>query len=359
MRKEIEEQLFTEFRVGGIAHTALGIVRHNHDLEPRPKTGETPEQAAAYYKEGYKESLKKQVEAFDASIILEPVSALIEEIRANIESSDGLQRERYLTSLLTPFKTISDLAYPDRSVCIELQKRKDEIMAGIRFWNKAKDKKEAEKQIAAAKTLIETIDEDCQRQIFISKRIWDLCSKPIEDKDDYALCVFARFWRLLDVYANRLDALLLEYGIDTMTLQQEAGIWILPNHDITTLQHYCGSMQLARKYLNELPKTEAKPPVVSSTSTALSPPEAENILNQKEMLTVEEAAQFTGFKKSTLYKMTSGKKIPYSKPGGKRVYIHIKDLMDWMLQNRISTVDEIQARAQAYCMKNTKGKQRK
>ncbi len=133
MRKEIENQLFSEFHVGGIAHTALGIVRHNHDLEPRPKTGETPDPAATYYKEGYKESLKKQVEAFDASIILEPVSALIEEIRANIESSDGLQRERYLTSLLTPFKAISDLAYPDRSVCVELQKRKDELMAGIKF----------------------------------------------------------------------------------------------------------------------------------------------------------------------------------------------------------------------------------
>lgn len=359
MIKDIEEQFFTEYRLGGILDTAWGIVRHNHDLGVYPKTGEASEPWATYFKGGYKESLKKQEYAFDASIILAPVSAVIEEIRANIESSEGLQRERYLTSLLTPFKAISDLAYPDRTILVELHKRKVETMSDMKHWSKTKDKKEAEKQIAACKWEIERIDKDCQRQVDVAKRIFDMCHKPIEDKDDYALCIFARFWGLLHTYAARLDALLLEYNIDIISIQQDAGIWILTNRDITLLQHYCGSMQLARKYLNELPKREVKPSVVSSVPSALPLPEAEDIKTSKEMLTVEEAAQFTGLKTSTIYKMTSGQKIPHSKPGGKRVYINIKDLKEWLLQNRVSTTDEIQERAQAYCMSTPKGKQRK
>jgi excisionase family DNA binding protein len=356
MIKEIEEQFFTEYRLGGVANVALGIVRHNHNLEVYAQTGKTPEPWATHFKGGYKESLKKQEEAFDASILLEPVSALIEEIRANIESSDGLHRERYLTSLLTPFKAISDLAYPDRTILVKLHKRKDELMAGLKFWSKAKDKKDAEGQIAAAKSLIETIDEDCQRQVDVAKRIWNLCSKPIDDKDDYALCVFARFWRLLGVYANRLDALLLEYNIDIMTLQQDAGIWILTSRDITLLQHYCGSLQLARKYLDELPQREVKPPVVLSASTEIPTQGTEDIQTSKEVLTFNEAVQFTGYSESYLYKLTSGQKIPYSKPTGKLIYFNRKELETWLLQNRVSTTDEIAEKAQIYCMSNTKGR---
>lgn len=71
----------------------------------------------------------------------------------------------------------------------------------------------------------------------------------------------------------------------------------------------------------------------------------------KEILTFEEAAQFTGLSKSTLYKLTSGRKVPHYKPSGKLCYFNRGELQTWLLQNRISTTDEISSQAQAFCLK--------
>jgi excisionase family DNA binding protein len=116
---------------------------------------------------------------------------------------------------------------------------------------------------------------------------------------------------------------------------------------------------LARKYLDALPKREAKPPVISSVPPPLPKPETEDIQTSKEVLTFSEAVQFTGYSESYLYKLTSERKIPHSKPTGKLIYFNRRELEAWLLQNRVSTTDEIAGKAQTYCMKNTKGKQLK
>lgn len=72
---------------------------------------------------------------------------------------------------------------------------------------------------------------------------------------------------------------------------------------------------------------------------------------QKEILTLDEAAQYTGLTKSTLYKLTSNREIAYSKPKGKMCFFKRTDLDDWMMSNPVATTDEINDRAQAYCMK--------
>jgi len=66
---------------------------------------------------------------------------------------------------------------------------------------------------------------------------------------------------------------------------------------------------------------------------------------QKEVLTFNEAALYTGLSKSFLYKMTSAGEINYSKPGGKRIYFKKQTLIDWMQKNPISTQDEIDKEA--------------
>lgn len=78
-------------------------------------------------------------------------------------------------------------------------------------------------------------------------------------------------------------------------------------------------------------------------------------LATKEVLTFDEAASFTGLSKSYLYKLTSGQKIPHYKPAGKIVYFNREELQAWLLQNRVSTTDEIASKAQNYCMGNKKG----
>lgn len=80
-----------------------------------------------------------------------------------------------------------------------------------------------------------------------------------------------------------------------------------------------------------------------------------SLLTQKNVLTFDEAANFTGLSKSYLYKLTSAQKIPHYKPAGKIIYFDREELEAWLLQNRVSTSDELENKAQAYCMSNKIG----
>ncbi len=72
----------------------------------------------------------------------------------------------------------------------------------------------------------------------------------------------------------------------------------------------------------------------------------------KEVLTLDEAAQYTGLKKNSLYKLTSDKKIPHYKPNGKNCFFKRAELEAWLMSNPVATTDELNDRAQAYCRRN-------
>lgn len=78
-------------------------------------------------------------------------------------------------------------------------------------------------------------------------------------------------------------------------------------------------------------------------------------LSQKNVFTFDEACRFTGLSRSHLYKLTSGQRVPHSKPNGKLVYFDRLELEAWLLNNRINTTDEVETQAQKYCMSNKKG----
>lgn len=71
---------------------------------------------------------------------------------------------------------------------------------------------------------------------------------------------------------------------------------------------------------------------------------------QKDVLTIEDAAAFTGLSRSHIYKLTSAGDIPHYKPNGKYIYFDRKELEAWLLRNRVSTNEEIQEKAEAYCL---------
>lgn len=75
-------------------------------------------------------------------------------------------------------------------------------------------------------------------------------------------------------------------------------------------------------------------------------------LNSKSVLTFEEAAKFTGLSKSYLYKLTSSQRIPHYKPSGKLCYFDRTELEAWLKQNRVSTITEIEEKAQSFCSKS-------
>lgn len=64
-------------------------------------------------------------------------------------------------------------------------------------------------------------------------------------------------------------------------------------------------------------------------------------------LTVEQAADFTGYSKAYLYKLTHQKKIPCYKPEGGKVLFSVDDLRAFCFRNRQQAEYELQDRAEA------------
>jgi excisionase family DNA binding protein len=74
----------------------------------------------------------------------------------------------------------------------------------------------------------------------------------------------------------------------------------------------------------------------------------QNGLSQKTVLTIEDAARYTGRSRSNLYKLTSRGIIPHYKPHGSRIYFKREELDAWMLQNPVRTAAAIEQEAATY-----------
>lgn len=72
----------------------------------------------------------------------------------------------------------------------------------------------------------------------------------------------------------------------------------------------------------------------------------------KDVLTMDEAADYIGVSKSHLYKLTSGNKIPYFKPNNKLVYFDKAELNNWLRQNPQKTISQIEREARQYVNSN-------
>ncbi len=60
----------------------------------------------------------------------------------------------------------------------------------------------------------------------------------------------------------------------------------------------------------------------------------EERLAVKRVLNLDEAAKFTGMSTSHLYKLTSQRRIPHSKPRGKTIFFNREELEEWLLENK-------------------------
>ena len=74
------------------------------------------------------------------------------------------------------------------------------------------------------------------------------------------------------------------------------------------------------------------------------------LLLQKKKLTLKEASLYTGYKESYLYKLTSCKKIPHSKPCGGSIFFDRDELEEWLSRNRVNTTDEIEEEADKFML---------
>lgn len=75
-------------------------------------------------------------------------------------------------------------------------------------------------------------------------------------------------------------------------------------------------------------------------------------LQQKELLTFEEACEYLGFKPSYLYKKTAAGELPSYAPTGRKLIFKRSELTEWALQNRRATQQELCQQATNYITKN-------
>ena len=83
-------------------------------------------------------------------------------------------------------------------------------------------------------------------------------------------------------------------------------------------------------------------PVTAETIRVNLPSEDTNdlpmLINQKKMLNFREACAYTGISRSTMYKLTSAKKIPHYKTAGLR--FDRTELDIWLRSNKVPSICE-------------------
>ncbi len=76
----------------------------------------------------------------------------------------------------------------------------------------------------------------------------------------------------------------------------------------------------------------------------------------KEMMILDEAAEYLGASKSLLYKMTASRGITHYKPNGRVVYIDRKDLDELLRTNPVYSKKALECQAVAATMEQTSDK---
>ena len=288
MDKTIETKFFEAFKWGGVVDKCIDWMRYTYNLPPmNPRAStkekeETPEQKEGkkkwdkYYRETLPKEILEATEAFDDSVIRYMDSPLMDEIEANLnDCQTDAQRERYLFSLLKPFgespvgcglarvyEPFAEVAYHKERIA---KYEKDRA-----FWQSMPEDEQLQdvngKPSGTPKEHIKAIDwfiEESKEQI---KWVWHVHNEfcrltgRFEDgakwmqKGTIEHCL-SEFSSVEFMFANRLDALLLTYGIDLLRLQRESGLYLKGQYrQITDIDCYIGSMELAQRYIDALPK---------------------------------------------------------------------------------------------------------
>lgn len=311
MNKTIESKFFEAFKWGGVVNKCIDWMRYNYNLPPtKPSTptkerGETPEQKEGkerwdkYYMETLPKEILEATKAFDDSVIMYNDSPLMNEIEENLnDCQTDAQRERYLFSLLKPFGEepngcgIARVYEPTA----ELNRLKEAIRDCEKdkaFWQTLPEDEQLKnvngepygtlkKQIEACNSRCKRFQEQIDWVLYVNHQFIDLtCTdKDKEGSVEWCLCVFVG---VMKRYANRLDALLLTYGIDLLRLQRESGLYLKDHRLITDIDCYIGSRELAQRYIDALPK-EPQPRQADNGQT----PDAQNLNPEPQQMSLKD-----------------------------------------------------------------------
>ncbi|MBO7072890.1 MAG: helix-turn-helix domain-containing protein [Acetobacter sp.] len=76
------------------------------------------------------------------------------------------------------------------------------------------------------------------------------------------------------------------------------------------------------------------------------------ITKETDLLTMEQAADYLGYKKGYLYNLVHFKKIPHLKYGARFVRFRLEDLKEWQQARytEVPSTEQMQAAAARYCL---------
>lgn len=355
MNKTIEKEFFEAFKWGGVVNNCIEWMRYIYNLPPiKPgdskgceslQNKEAKDKFDNFYKEILPKDILEKTEAFNDKVIMNMDSPLVDEIEANLnECKTEVERERYLLSLLKPFGDIPSgcgiarIYHPK----VEIKRLESEIVDFERdkaFWQKREEDELVEdvngksagtskEQIEACNSMIEERKEQIDWVLYVNRRFCELTGK-FEDgarwmqKGTVEHCLSA-FIRIMSVFADRLDALLLTYGIDLMKLQEISGLYLKSHRLITDIDVYVGSRDLAQKYIDDLSKLDGQQQPennreIADEKSLSGKQEKKEILKRgrRSKLFKDYLQNDDGSKLQTLHDVMSGK-------GGKEVALVIK-----------------------------------
>lgn len=65
------------------------------------------------------------------------------------------------------------------------------------------------------------------------------------------------------------------------------------------------------------------------------------LISNKKVLNLNEIAEYIGYSKSHIYKLTSTNQIPHYKPNGKVLFFDKNEVDTWLLNNKVETRQDI------------------
>lgn len=289
MDKTIETKFFEAFKWGGVVNKCIDWMRYTYSLPPMKPTDNENEQLQnddkktadetweRYYKEVLPKEILEATKAFDYSVIYNDDSPLINEIEANLnECQTDAQRERYLFSLLKPFGREPNgcgfaRVFTPIAEVNQLNEQIGKYEKNKADWQTIPKDEQSIEQIGACDKVIKRLEKQIEWELHVNAQFCDLIcgggemAKWMQENTvEHCLHTFVGVER---IFANRLDALLLTYGINLLNLQKESGLYLKEQRLETDVINYIGSKELAQKYINALPQEPQLQQEINSKQT--------------------------------------------------------------------------------------------
>lgn len=255
MKRDLEKSFLSAYHSDGVVDNCISVLELRYDLSDAPKSKRWKDFLFENtYNTEFIDNIKKATEAFDDTVIYAATgtfSPLFDEVNDNIlECRTLLEKECYIVhSLITPFKGLSEFLYPNG---IPLKRIEHEFQECLLFDERITG-------IIGTKDKEGTPDESKQekeRQL----RIRTILANPT----DIVEASFSQFCRIMLLFADQLDAILVCHQLDLFELQKKCGIYLKSDRIVTDVDYYMGR-EYAENRISELSNSPAATEVPNPT----------------------------------------------------------------------------------------------